>query len=61
MRNQTEAAEQRFARRRRVIAHACVQVTPNEGAFVARPHITPSHFAGQVNAEMLVKQGFVVR
>ena len=50
MRNQTEAAEQRFARRHCVIAHACVQVTPNEGAFVARPHITPRQFAGLVNA-----------
>jgi hypothetical protein len=61
MRNQTEAAEQRLARRRRVVAHVSVRVMPNEGAFITRSHIKPRQFAGQVNAEMLVKQGFVVR
>jgi hypothetical protein len=36
-------------------------VAANEGACVARPEISPGQLAGQVNAEMLFEQGFVVK
>ena len=57
--DQAKAAEQRLTRGSRVIAHICVWVAANEGAFVARPNIAPGQLAGQIDAEMLFEHSFV--
>ncbi len=60
VRDQAEAAEQRFAFRHRVIARFGMGVAADEGALVTRPNILACKVAWEVDPKVLLEPGLVV-